>query len=78
MRQRQGFGQILIQPQQPRDGPRNLRHFNGMGQARAEMIAFVIDKHLRLVLQPAKGGRVNDAVPVPLKGRPRITARLRV
>ena len=78
MRQRQGFGQILIQAQKPRDGPRDLRDFNGMGQPRAEVIAFVIDEHLRLVLQAAKGGRVDDAVPVPLKGRPRIATRLRV
>jgi hypothetical protein len=49
-----------------------------MGQPRAEMITLMVDKHLRFVLQPAKGGRVNDAVPVPLKGRPRIAARLRV
>jgi hypothetical protein len=38
----------------------------------------MIDKHLRFVLQAAKGGRVDDAVTVPLKGRPRITAWLRV
>jgi hypothetical protein len=49
-----------------------------MGQPRAEVIALMIDKHLRFVLQAPKGGRVDDAVPVPLKGRPRITAWLRV
>jgi hypothetical protein len=42
------------------------------------MIALMIDEHLRFVLQAAKGGRVDDAVPVPLKGRPRIATRLRV
>jgi hypothetical protein len=78
MRQRERLGQILIEAQQPRNGPRNLSHFNGMGQPRAEMIALMVDKHLRFVLQAAKGGRVDDAVTVPLKGRPRITAWLRV
>ena len=68
MRKRQRLGQILIQAQKSRDGPRNLRHFNGMGQARAEMITFVIDKHLRLVLQAPKGRGVDDTVPIPLKG----------
>jgi hypothetical protein len=42
------------------------------------MIALMIDEHLRFVLQAAKGGRVDDAVPVPLKGRTRIATRLRV
>jgi hypothetical protein len=42
------------------------------------MIALMIDEHLRFVLQAAKGSRVDDAVPVPLKGRTRIATRLRV
>jgi hypothetical protein len=39
-----------------------------MGQARAEMIAFVVDKHLRLVLQAPEGRGVDDPITVALKG----------
>jgi hypothetical protein len=49
-----------------------------MGQARPEMIALMVNEDLRLVLQAAKGSRVDDTVPVPLKGRTRIATRLRV
>ena len=38
VRQRQRLGQVLIQPQRARHGPRNLRHFHGVGQAAAEVI----------------------------------------
>ena len=61
--------QIIIQPQGARHRPRNLRHFDGMGHARAEVIALVIDKDLGLVLQLAKRRGMQDAVSVPLIGR---------
>ena len=40
-----------------------------MGQTCAIEITFVKDEHLRLVLQPAKGGGVDNAVTVALKWR---------
>jgi hypothetical protein len=49
-----------------------------MGQPRAEVITLMVDEHLRFVLQAPEGGSVDDAVPVPLKGRPRIATWLRV
>src|ERR1700758_3886502 len=42
------------------------------------MVAFVIDENLRLVGQPAKGGRMNDAVAVALKRRSDRMLRLRI
>ena len=40
------------------------------------MVALVIDEHLGLVGKPAEGGRMDDAVPVPLEFRPRRRRRL--
>jgi hypothetical protein len=42
------------------------RHFNGMGQARAQVIAGPIKKNLGLVLEPAKRPRVDDAIAIAL------------
>ena len=67
MRQRHRLGQLCVQPQRARYGPRDLSHLNRMGQTGAIIIALVFDEHLRLVLQPPKGAGVNDPVAVPLK-----------
>jgi hypothetical protein len=40
-----------------------------VGEAGAKVIAFEIDENLGLVFQPAKGGGVQDAISVALKGR---------
>ena len=50
----QRLGQILIKPEHPRHRPPDLRDFNRVGQANAEMIAVGSDEHLGLVAQPAK------------------------
>ena len=47
----------------------DLRHFETMGEPRAVMVALVIDEDLGLVVQPAEGGRVEDAVAVAAEGR---------
>ena len=67
--QRQGLGQILVEAQRPADRARDLRHFEAVGQPGAVMVALVVDKDLRLVDQPAKRGRMDDAVAVALKRR---------
>src|SRR5437868_4037195 len=69
VRQRQGLGEVLVEPQHAGDGAGDLRHFEAVGQARPVMVALVIDKDLRLVLQPAKRARMEDAVAVALKRR---------
>ncbi len=78
MSERQGLGQILVEAERAADGAGDLRHFEAMGQPGAVMIALVIDKDLRLVGQPAKRRRMNDAVPVALKGRAYYMLRLRM
>ncbi len=62
--ERQRLGQILIEMKRAGDGAGDLRHFEAVGQPRAVMVALVIDEHLGLVVQPAEGSRMQDAVAV--------------
>ena len=66
--QRHGFGEILVEGQRPGRGACDLGHLEGVGQTGAEVVALVIDEHLGLVLQTAKGGAVDDPVAVALEG----------
>ena len=66
MGQADGLGQRFVEPQRARNRAGDLRHLHGMRQPRAIEIAFVIDEHLRLVDQPAKGIGMHDAVAVAL------------
>jgi hypothetical protein len=52
--QRQRLRQILLERQFARDGPRDLRDLQDVGQPGPEMVALVVDEDLRLVLQPRK------------------------
>jgi hypothetical protein len=60
------FRQILVQPQSARDVSADRGHFHGVGQACPQVVAGSVEKDLRLILESAKGARVNDAVTVPL------------
>ena len=71
MRQRQRFGQILIQSQRPGDNPRNLRHFQTVSQPDPVVISVRRDEHLGLVTETAEGDRMNDPIPVTLVLAPR-------
>src|SRR5262249_52041368 len=68
--ERDGFGQLLIKPQHLGNAARDLRDLERVGQARAVVIAGRRKEDLRLVLQPAKGLAVNDAIAVVLKRGP--------
>ena len=65
--ERDRFGQLLVQAQHFRDGARDLRDLERVRQARPVVIAGRREEHLRLVLQPAEGLAVDDAVAVALK-----------
>ena len=54
---------------------RDLRHLQRMGEPGAVMIALVVDENLRLVLEAAEGGGMDDAVAVALEGRARRACR---
>ena len=69
VRQRQRLGQILVETERAADRARDLRHFEAVGQPGAVVVALVIDEDLRLVVQPPKRGRMDDAVAVALKRR---------
>ena len=62
--QRQRLGEVLVDPKRAGDGAGDLRDFETMGEAGAVMIALVIDEHLGLIVEPAEGGRMQDAVAV--------------
>src|SRR5690242_17254052 len=67
MRERNRLGQILVQSQRARDRACDLRNFQTVREARAEMVAFVVDEDLGLVFEPAKRRGMYDAVAVALK-----------
>jgi hypothetical protein len=67
VRERDRVGQILVGAEVLADTPGNLSHFQGVGQARPIVVAFVICENLRLVLETPKRLGVNDSVPIPLE-----------
>ena len=76
--ERQSFGEVFVETERAADRPRDLRHFEAMGQPRPIVVALVIDKDLRLMGEPPKRGRVDDAVAVALKRGPRWMLGLRI
>ncbi len=74
--ERQRLGQILIEPQPPRQRASNLGDFKRMGEARAIMVALVENENLGFVLEPAEGSGVNDAVTIAAKGASGLARRL--
>jgi hypothetical protein len=73
---RKRFGQILVGTEVASERAGDLRHFERVGQARTVVIAFVIDEDLGLVVEPAEGRRVKDAVAIARIRRARGTGRL--
>ena len=66
-----GLDEIFVEPERPRDGSPELRHFEGVGQPGSGMIRGVGDKDLGLVLESAERPSVEDPVAVALKGESR-------
>src|SRR5256885_2602554 len=56
---------------------KNLRDLERMGETGSKMIAFVKDEDLRLMCQPPKGRRMNDAVAIASEIAAGGTRRLR-
>ena len=63
----QRFGQVLVEPERTRHCAADLRDFDAVGQANAEVIAVGCDEHLRLVAKSSESDRVNDPVAVALE-----------
>ena len=65
--ERDGLGQVLVEPQRAGDGAGHLADFERVGQPGAEMLALVVEEDLGLVLQAPEGGGMDDAVAVALE-----------
>ena len=68
MREADGFNQVFVSAEGACQSPPDLGNLQRMRQARAEIIAFEVDKNLRLIFQSAKCRGVQNAVTVALKG----------
>src|SRR3546814_21051002 len=64
-------------PQRARQAAGDLRHFQRVAEARAVIVAFVIDEDLRLVFQSPERVGVDDAVAVALMAVAMLAFRLR-
>src|SRR6185437_5259333 len=76
--QGQRFHQLFIETKFGGNCAGNLRDFNGVREAIAEMIRILSGKYLRLVFQTAKGARVHHTVPVTLEGAAVWVRRFRI
>ncbi len=78
VRQRQRLREILVEPEGTRDRARDLLHLERMREPCAVMVAFVEDEDLRLVLEPAEGGGMDDPVAIAPEVVARGARRLRM
>ena len=59
-----GFGEVLVQAQRPRDGARDLADLQRVGEARAVVVALGRQEDLGLVLEAPERLAVDDAVAI--------------
>ena len=76
VRQRDRLGQFRVEPERARHRARDLRGLHRMRQARAVVVALVVDEDLGLVFEAAKGGGMHDTVAVALERRAHRMRRL--
>ena len=67
--QRDRLGEVLVAAQRPRQRAGDLRDLDRVGEPGAVVVALMRDEDLRLVLEAAEGGGVDDAVAVALERR---------
>lgn len=72
------FGEVLVELEGTRQGAGDLRHFDRVRQPRPIVVAVGSDEDLCLVLQPAKGRRVDDAIAIALEIRTCRARRFRI
>ncbi len=78
MGESQRLSQVLVETKRAGERARHLRDFQRVGEPRAVVVAFIEHKDLSLVLEAAKGGRVDDAIAIATKGAPPLARRLRM
>src|SRR5690349_6873213 len=67
MDERQDFGEIDVQREGSGNGPRNLRDFERMSQAVAEVVRIATGEDLCFGFQTAESASMDNAVPVTLE-----------
>src|SRR5271167_4746319 len=67
VRERDGFGEVLVEAERAGQRARDAGDLDGVGHARAVMVAGAVEEDLRLVLEAAEGAAVDDAVAVALE-----------
>ena len=55
VRERDGFGQVFIQPERAGDRAADRGDLDGVREPRAQVVAGAVEKDLRLVLEPPEG-----------------------
>jgi hypothetical protein len=68
MGERDRFGQIFVEAKRARQRAGDLRDFEGMGQTSPVVVALGGEEDLRLALESAESGRVDDPVAITLEG----------
>ena len=76
MGERQGLGEVLVEPERARDCTGDLRHFQRVSEACPVVIALVHKKDLGLLAQPPEGGGMKHTVAIALEFGPRRAWRL--
>src|SRR5262249_38355327 len=74
--ERQCFGEILVEAEDPADRAGDLRHLDAVGQARPVVVALMVTEDLGLVLQSPERAGMDDAVAIALINRARRAFRL--
>ena len=70
------FGEILVETEGAGHGPAHLVHLDGVGHTGHEVVPIWIEEYLGLVLEPAEGLGVDDAVPIALECGPELVGLL--
>src|SRR4029077_6329403 len=78
VREGKRLGEILVETERAGERTGDLGDLQGVGEPGAIMIPLMDHEHLRLVLQPAERGRMDDAVGIAPEGGARGARRLRV
>ena len=62
-----GLGQVFVEAQGSGDVATDGRHFHGVGQSGAQVIARSVQEHLGLAFQTTEGPAVDHPVPIALE-----------
>jgi hypothetical protein len=68
MGERDRFGQVFVEAKRARQRAGDLRDFERVGQACPVVVALGGEEDLRLALEAAEGGRVDDPIAVAFEG----------